>query len=105
MGEQTVAAARATMGVYGDSGVQRYVRGLGSRLAATSERPALPWTFEVVDDPNVNAFAAPGGKIFVTRGILAYLESEAELAGVLGHEIGHVTARHTARPLICVRAS
>lgn len=99
MGEQTVAAARATMGVYGDSGVQRYVRGLGSRLAATSERPALPWTFEVVDDPNVNAFAAPGGKIFVTRGILAYLESEAELAGVLGHEIGHVTARHTARQI------
>ena len=96
MGEQTVAAARATMGVYADSGVQRYVRSLGSRLAATSERPGLPWTFEVVDDPNVNAFAAPGGKIFVTRGILAFLESEAELAGVLGHEIGHVTARHTA---------
>ena len=99
MGEQTVAAARATMGVYGDSAVQRYVRALGARLAATSERPGLPWSFEVVDDPNVNAFAAPGGKLFVTRGILSFLASEAELAGVLGHEIGHVTARHTARQI------
>src|SRR5256885_141359 len=65
------------------------------RLAATSERPNLPWTFRVVDDPVVNAFALPGGFIFVTRGILAHVNSEAELAGVVGHEIGHVTARHS----------
>src|SRR5207248_3162042 len=59
------------------------------------ERPNLPWTFHVVDDPVVNAFALPGGYIYVTRGILAHLNSEAELAGVVGHEIGHVTARHS----------
>jgi len=99
MGEQTVASAHATMGVYPDSAMQRYVRGVGLRLAALSERPGLPWAFEVVDDPKVNAFAAPGGKIFVTRGIMPFLGSEAELSGVLGHEIGHVTARHTARQI------
>jgi predicted Zn-dependent protease len=99
MGNQMLAAARATLGVYPDSGVQRYVRSVGSGLAASSERPGLPWVFEVVEDPEVNAFAAPGGKIFVTRGILAYFGSEAELAGVLGHEIGHVTARHSARQM------
>jgi predicted Zn-dependent protease len=66
------------------------------RLAADSERPNLPWSFKVVDDPIVNAFALPGGFIYVTRGILAHFNTEAELAGVLGHEIGHVTARHGA---------
>jgi predicted Zn-dependent protease len=65
-------------------------------LAAVSERPALPWSFRVVDDPIVNAFAVPGGFLYVTRGILAHFNSEAELAAVLGHEIGHVTARHSA---------
>jgi predicted Zn-dependent protease len=99
LGEQTAQAARAAIGVYGDSGVQRYVHGLGERLAQVTERAGLPWNFEVVDDPEVNAFAAPGGKIFVTRGILSYLGSEAELIGVLGHEAGHVTARHTARQI------
>src|SRR2546429_341289 len=74
---------------------QRYIQQFGMRLAATSERPNLPWTFRVVDDPVVNAFALPGGFIFVTRGILAHVNSEAELAGVVGHEIGHVTARHS----------
>ena len=99
LGDQAAVAARAGIGVYPDSSLQRYVRGLGSRVAANTERPTLPWTFEVLDDPQVNAFAAPGGKIFVTRGILAFLGSEAELVGVLGHEAGHVTARHTARQI------
>ena len=99
MGDQTVAAARSAIGIYPDSGLQRYVHALGARLAATTERASLPWNYEVVDDPQVNAFAAPGGKVFVTRGILAYLGSEAELVGVLGHESGHVTARHTARQI------
>jgi predicted Zn-dependent protease len=85
----------ASMGLYPDTGLQRYLQQLGARLAATSERPNLPWTFRVVDDPVVNAFALPGGFIYVTRGILAHLNSEAELAGVVGHEIGHVTARHS----------
>lgn len=99
IGEQTAASTRASIGLVPDSALQRYVRGLGMRLASTSERAQLPWSFEVIDDPAVNAFAAPGGKIFVTRGILPFLGSEAELTGVLGHEIGHVTARHSARQI------
>jgi predicted Zn-dependent protease len=85
----------ATMGLYPDQALQAHIQELGARLAANSERPELPWTFRVIDDPAVNAFAAPGGHIYITRGILAALGSEAELAGVVGHEIGHVTARHT----------
>jgi predicted Zn-dependent protease len=84
------------MGVYPDSGVQSYLGALGRELAAGTERPRLPWAFTVMDDPQVNAFALPGGYIFITRGILTHMNSEAELASVLGHEIGHVTARHTA---------
>src|SRR5690606_471691 len=95
MGREYDAQIVASLGLYPDTALQRYVQELGSRLAATSERPHLPWTFRVLDDPVVNAFALPGGYIYVTRGILAYLGSEAELASVLGHEIGHVTARHS----------
>jgi predicted Zn-dependent protease len=95
MGRQADQQIAASLGLYGDADLQAYVQALGERLAAASERPDLPWTFRVVDDPTVNAFALPGGFIYVTRGIMAHLRSEAELAGVLGHEIGHVTARHT----------
>jgi predicted Zn-dependent protease len=86
----------AQMGLYEDAEIARRVETIGKRLAAASERPDLPWTFRVIDDPVVNAFALPGGYVYVTRGILAHLNSEAELAAVLGHEIGHVTARHGA---------
>lgn len=72
------------------------VQEVGSAIAQASERPQLPWTFRVLDDPAVNAFALPGGFVYVTRGLLTHLNSEAELAGVLGHEVGHVTARHGA---------
>jgi predicted Zn-dependent protease len=82
------------MGVVADPELQAYIQALGGAMAAESERPHLPWTFRVLDDPIVNAFALPGGYIYLTRGILAHFNSEAELAGVLGHEIGHVTARH-----------
>jgi predicted Zn-dependent protease len=95
MGLQADPSVVSSMGLDPDSGRQRYVRELGMRLARVSERPNLPWTFRVIDDPVVNAFAIPGGHIYVTRGILAHLNSEAELASVLGHEIGHVTARHS----------
>jgi predicted Zn-dependent protease len=96
MGRQADTAVIATVGLYPDAVWQRYIQQFGARLAATSERPNLPWTFRVVDDPAVNAFALPGGFVYVTRGLLAHLTSEAELASVVGHEIGHVTARHTA---------
>jgi predicted Zn-dependent protease len=96
MGQEYDPQIVAEMGLYPDDGWQRYVQELGAGMAARSERPSLPWTFRVIDDPVVNAFAVPGGFIYVTRGILAYFESEAELASVLGHEIGHVTARHSA---------
>jgi predicted Zn-dependent protease len=84
---------------YVDPALEEYVAALGRRLAAVSERPDLPWSFHIADDEIVNAFALPGGRIYVTRGLLAHLESEAELAGVLGHEIGHVTARHSVHGL------
>ncbi len=96
MGREADGAVVASIGLYPDPVWQRYIQQFGARLAATSERPDLPWTFRVVDDPAVNAFAIPGGFIYVTRGLLAHLTSEAELAAVVGHEIGHVTARHTA---------
>ncbi len=78
-------------------GLQAYVSEVGQRLAKQSHRPNLPWHFTVVDSPDVNAFALPGGYVYITRGLMAYLNSEAELAGVIGHEIGHVTARHGVR--------
>jgi predicted Zn-dependent protease len=96
MGRQADTAVIATIGLYPDAAWQSYIQQFGARLAATSERPNLPWTFRVVDDPAVNAFALPGGFVYVTRGLLAHLTNEAELASVVGHEIGHVTARHTA---------
>ena len=96
MGREAHEQILASMGVYPDDTVQRYVSDLGKDLAALSERPELPWTFTVIDDPVVNAFALPGGFIYITRGIMTHLNSEAELVGVLGHEIGHVTARHGA---------
>jgi len=77
--------------------VQAYVNDLGQRLAKQSHRSQLEWHFTVLDSPEINAFALPGGYVYVTRGIMAYMESEADLAGVMGHEIGHVTARHGAQ--------
>jgi len=95
MGRQADSAVITSIGLYPDAVWQRYIQQFGARIAAKSERPNLPWTFRVVDDPAVNAFAIPGGFVYVTRGLLAHLTNEAELASVVGHEIGHVTARHT----------
>jgi predicted Zn-dependent protease len=99
MGRQTAAQVEATMGLYDDADLQAYVEEIGLEMARASERPDLPWSFEVADEPVINAFAAPGGFIFFTRGILAHFNSEAEMAAVLGHEIGHVTARHSVERL------
>jgi predicted Zn-dependent protease len=87
----------AEYGSYNNPRVQAYVNELGQRLARQSHRANLQWTFTVLDSPEINAFALPGGYVYVTRGIMAYLDSEADLAGVIGHEIGHVTARHGAQ--------
>jgi predicted Zn-dependent protease len=84
-------------GEYDDPEVQRYISSLGELLAKTSERPDLPWRFTVLDTPQVNAFALPGGYIYITRGLLALASSEAEVASVLAHEIGHVAARHSSQ--------
>ena len=97
IGQQQDAEIRREMGVYDDPELQRYVNDIGQQLARASHRPNLPWSFTIVDSPAINAFALPGGYIYITRGILAYLDDESELAGVLGHEIGHVTARHAAQ--------
>ncbi len=74
--------------------VQKYVNDVGRWLALQTERPDLPWRFAVLDDNDINAFAAPGGYVFITKGLLARMHSEAELAGVLAHEISHVVRKH-----------
>jgi predicted Zn-dependent protease len=97
IGQEQDLQVKKEMGIYNDAELQKYVSDIGLRLAMLSERPMLPWHFTVVDVPAINAFALPGGFIYITRGILPFLQDEAELAGVLGHEIGHVTARHSAQ--------
>jgi predicted Zn-dependent protease len=95
IGREVAVQAEQQFGLVDNAELQAYVHRLGIQLAKASERPELPWAFKVVDDPTPNAFAAPGGFIFVTRGLLALMRNEAELVSVLGHEIGHVTARHS----------
>jgi len=95
MGQQADQEVAASIGLYPETELQSYVQRIGESLAAKSERPNLSWTFRLVDDPTVNAFALPGGYVYVTRGLMSHLTSEAELAAVVGHEIGHITARHT----------
>jgi predicted Zn-dependent protease len=99
MGQQSDPQVREEYGIVDSAALQNYIQTIGRRLVSVSHRPTLEWHFAVVDSPVVNAFAIPGGYIYMTRGILAYLGNEAELAGVLGHEIGHVTARHSVRQM------
>ncbi|MCK5896526.1 MAG: M48 family metalloprotease [Cocleimonas sp.] len=94
MGKQAHQDVLKTQKPYNNTRLQTYVSSLGQQLASKSHRNAIRYTFTVLDDPNVNAFALPGGYVYITTGLMAYLNSEGELAGVLGHEIGHVTARH-----------
>ena len=95
LGKQMHVQITRTMGVYDDYGLQQYVQQLGEKLAKVSERPDLEWKFTVLDTDDVNAFATPGGFVYISRGILPYLANEAQLAAVLGHEIAHITARHS----------
>ena len=95
LGQQTDVEIRQQYGVYADPEVNAYVQTVGQSLVPHTHRPKLAYQFAVLDTPVVNAFAVPGGYIYVTRGILAMMGSEAELAVVLGHELGHVNARHS----------
>lgn len=100
IGQQSHPEILRQFGVYDEKPeLNRLVDTVGRRLAAASERPNLPWTFTVLDSPIVNAMALPGGYIYITRGMLERINSEDELAGVLGHEIAHVTARHSAQQI------
>lgn len=85
--------------LFNHSGLQRYVNRVGRWIAMQTERPDIPWQFGVLNDDNINAFAAPGGYVFITKGLLARMNSEAELAGVLAHEISHVLKKHHLRAL------
>src|SRR5437762_3902288 len=99
MGQQSDPQVRREYGVVDSPVLQAYIQTMGRRLVRVSHRPTLEWHFTLVDSSVVNAFAIPGGYVYLTRGILAYLGNEAELAGVMGHEIGHVTARHSVRQI------
>lgn len=82
-----------------DASLQKYVNSVGRWVASQSERPDLPWRFAVIDSEDINAFAAPGGYIMITKGLYRKLANEAQLAGVLGHEIGHVVMKHQLKVL------
>ncbi|MFW6277766.1 MAG: M48 family metalloprotease, partial [Prolixibacteraceae bacterium] len=95
MGKEYDPQVIATFGLYEDEELSRFITEKGKEMGEISHRPNLEYHFRVLDSPVVNAFAVPGGYVYFTRGILAQFNNEAELAGVLGHEIGHITARHT----------
>jgi predicted Zn-dependent protease len=99
MGREAAKQIPEELGLVEDPEIQGMVQTLGLQMARASERPDLPWEFHVVDSPVVNAFAIPGGFVYLTRGILAHMNTEAEMVGVMGHEIGHVTARHSAQQI------
>jgi len=97
MGQQADQSILAQYGEYDNPELKALVEDIGQRMVPISHRPSLDFHFRLLDDSIVNAFALPGGYVYITRGILAYLNDEAGLAGVMGHEIGHVTARHSVQ--------
>jgi predicted Zn-dependent protease len=105
LGRSSDIEVRKQYKVYNNPALQSYVNRVGQKVAAHSHRPNIRYTFTVLDSPEINAFALPGGYVYITRGILAYLNSEAEMAAVLGHEVGHVTARHGVRQQSAAQAA
>ncbi len=99
MGKQGAADVTAAIGLYPDERIQGYVSAIGQAISKRTERANLAWEYHVIDDASVNAFALPGGFVFVTRGLLTQMTSEAELASVLGHESGHIAARHSVQQM------
>lgn len=105
LGRTSDAEVRKQYKVYANPTLQSYVNRVGQKVAEHSHRPNIRYRFTVLDSPEINAFALPGGYVYITRGILAYLNSEAEMAAVLGHEVGHVTARHGVRQQSAAQAA
>ncbi len=97
LGRKTNQEVLQQYSIYENPALQTYVQNIGEKVAINSHRNNLVYRFTVLDSKEVNAFALPGGYIYITRGLMAYLKSEAELAAVLGHEVGHVTARHSVQ--------
>jgi predicted Zn-dependent protease len=97
MGQQSDPEIVAFMGIYENAALQKFIEDKGQQMVGVSHRKDLQYQFKIVDSPVVNAFAVPGGYVYFTRGIMAHFNNEAEFAGVLGHEIGHITARHSAK--------
>jgi predicted Zn-dependent protease len=98
-GEGMAAVLLGAMPLHADDNLQRYINRVGRWVASQSARPDLPWSFGVLDSPTINAFAAPGGKVFVSVGLMKRLKSEAELAGVLAHEVAHVALKHQVQAI------
>lgn len=105
VGRQADLGVKKQYALYDENKLAAYVDEVGQRVAALSHRPGLPYHFTLLDSAEINAFALPGGHIYITRGIVAFLNSEAELAAVLGHEIGHVTARHSVRQMSAAQST
>jgi beta-barrel assembly-enhancing protease len=99
LGERVSATVRSEFGVLQDAALTKYVSLVGNVLAKASSRPDLKWEFIVLDTDGVNAFAAPGGLVHITKGALGMCKNESELAGVLGHEISHITKKHSVNSI------
>lgn len=99
IGQEVAKEVEKEYTVYNDPELSAYIDQIGQSLARNSDRPNIPYRFKVLDSPIANAFATPGGNVYITRGILGVLDDEAELAGVIAHEIGHVAARHSAKQM------
>ncbi|MDZ7724316.1 MAG: M48 family metalloprotease [candidate division KSB1 bacterium] len=96
LGKETDKQVVQQYGMYDDRELVEYISDIGQKMARSTHRPDLNYSFKILDSPVMNAFAVPGGYVYFTRGILAYFNNEAEMAGVLGHELGHISARHSA---------
>lgn len=97
IGKENDPAVIAQFGLYPNDSLQKFINEMGKKMVAVSHRPNLPFEFRILDSDVINAFAVPGGYVYFTRGIMAYFNDEAQFAGVLGHEIGHITARHSSQ--------
>lgn len=97
LGQEEHEKVLTTMAIFNDEELSAYVREVGQKVASASHRPDLEYHFFVIDSPDINAFALPGGYVYINRGLMTYMNSEAELAAVLAHEIGHITARHSVQ--------